>query len=387
MNYKITHTHDTPAYIQLYQLIKDDIIKGIYTYGLRLPAKRTIAVESGCSVVTVEHALELLSEEGYIELRQRSGSYVIYKEADFLSNVYGDEKLDLNEGLQEGEAQGSKSEVFSTPDAGNSRDLSQTSSKNPGDFPYSVLARTMRKVITDYGENILVKGPNQGSFELRTEICRYLARSRRIYVEPDQIVVGAGAEYLYSLVAQLLRGDLPFAIESPSYEKIHMVYESLGIKCLFLPLTKDGISSKDLAGTQANILHVTPFNSYPTGITVGISKKKEYLKWASEKKAYIVEDNYDSELTVSRKAEEPLFAMSKEGNVIYMNTFSKTIAPSMRIGYLILPKKLMEPFGEKLGFYSCTVPLFEQYVLAELLKSGNYERNVNRIRRKRRKEG
>lgn len=364
MNYKITHTHDTPAYIQLYHLIKEDIIKGIYIYGSRLPAKRTIAVESGCSVVTVEHALELLSEEGYIELKQRSGSYVIYKEADFLSNVYGDEKTSFDESFQNAKNKASKA-----------------------DFPYSVLARTMRKVITDYGENILVKGPNQGCFELRTEICRYLARSRRIYVEPDQIVVGAGAEYLYSLVAQLLRGDLPFAIESPSYEKIHMVYESLGIHCLFLPLTKEGISSKDLANTKANILHVTPFNSYPTGITVGISKKKEYLRWASEKNAYIVEDNYDSELTVSRKAEEPLFAMSEEGNVIYMNTFSKTIAPSMRIGYLILPRKLQEPFQDKLGFYSCTVPLFEQYVLAELLRSGNYERNVNRIRRKRRKEG
>lgn len=386
MNYTITHTHDTPAYIQLYHLIKEDIIKGIYIYGSRLPAKRTIAVESGCSVVTVEHALELLNEEGYIELRQRSGSYVIYKEADFLSNLYGYEKLHLDESFQEGESP-SKTQVISTPSTETPRDLSTTSSKNPGDFPYSVLARTMRKVITDYGENILVKGPNQGCFELRTEICRYLARSRRIYVEPDQIVVGAGAEYLYSLVAQLLRGDLPFAIESPSYEKIHMVYESLGIHCLFLPLTKEGISSKDLAKTQANILHVTPFNSYPTGITVGISKKKEYLRWAAEKKAYIVEDNYDSELTVSRKAEEPLFAMSEEGNVIYMNTFSKTIAPSMRIGYLILPKKLQEPFQEKLGFYSCTVPLFEQYVLAELLRSGNYERNVNRIRRKRRKEG
>lgn len=379
MNYRISGNHDTPAYIQLYHLIKEDIIKEIYPYGSRLPAKRTIAVESGCSVVTVEHALELLSEEGYIELRQRSGSYVIYKEADFLSNVYADEAT--TDGMS------TKTALSPKENSKDFRDFSTSVSENRGNFPYSVLARTMRKVITDYGENILVKGPNQGCLKLRTEICRYLARSRRIYVEPDQIVVGAGAEYLYSLVAQLLRGDLPFAIESPSYEKIHMVYEALGITCLFLPLTKDGISSKDLASTRASILHVTPFNSYPTGITVGISKKKEYLRWAMEKDAFIVEDNYDSELTVSRKAEEPLFAMSEAGNVIYMNTFSKTIAPSMRIGYLILPKKLQGAFQEKLGFYSCTVPLFEQYVLAELLKSGNYERNVNRIRRKRRKEG
>ncbi len=387
MNYKITHTHDTPAYIQLYHFIKEDIVKGLYPYGSRLPAKRTIAVESNCSVVTVEHALELLSEEGYIELRQRSGSYVIYKEADFLSNVYGDETITFEGKSEEALTDEKKSAGIFQAHSEDSADLSTNASKNRGDFPYSVLARTMRKVITDYGENILVKGSNQGCFELRSEICRYLARSRRIYVEPDQIVVGAGAEYLYSLVAQLFRGTLPFAIESPSYEKIHMVYEALGIQCLFLPLTKDGISSKDLANTKASILHVTPFNSYPTGITVGISKKKEYLRWASKGNAYIVEDNYDSELTVSRKAEEPLFAMSNEDNVIYMNTFSKTIAPSMRIGYLILPKKLQGRFQEKLGFYSCTVPLFEQYVLAELLKSGNYERNVNRIRRKRRKEG
>ena len=132
------------------------------------------------------------------------------------------------------------------------------------------------------------------------------------------------------------------------------------------------------------MLHVTPFHSYPSGITIGISQKREYLYWAAQRDSVIVEDNYDSELTVSSKPEDSLFSLTKEGSVIYMNTFSKTIAPSVRIGYMVLPEKLVDAFEEKLGFYSCPVPLFEQYVLAELLKSGDYERHINRVRRKRR---
>jgi GntR family transcriptional regulator/MocR family aminotransferase len=153
-----------------------------------------------------------------------------------------------------------------------------------------------------------------------------------------------------------------------------------------LKMGGDGILSSELAGTDAGVLHVTPFHSYPSGVTASASKRWEYLAWAKRTGGYIIEDNYDSELTVSAKNEDTLFSLSGEGRVIYLNTFSRTIAPSMRVGYMVLPEKLLEAFEEKVGFYSCTVPVFEQYVLAELLSDGSFERHVNRIRRQRRKE-
>ena len=357
MNYRIEKNSGVPAYLQLYHFFVDDIVSGSYPYGSRLPSKRTIAAETGVSVITADHALTLLSEEGYVECRQRSGVFVIYRGEDF-------------PGFSE------KQEALSYEEEGKSH--------NTGDFPYSVLARTMRRVLLDYGERILVKSPNHGCPELRGEICRYLARSRGITVEASRVIIGSGAEYLYGLVAQLFGNGCKVALENPSYGKIRRVYEAMGLSCELLTMTPDGIASEELERTEAKVLHVTPFNSFPSGVTAGISKKLEYLRWAKKRGGILVEDNYDSELTVSRKAEDPLFSMDTEADVIYLNTFSRTLAPSVRAGYMLLPASLTELFHEKLGFYSCPVPTFDQYVLAELLKSGDLERHINRVRRRRR---
>ena len=246
------------------------------------------------------------------------------------------------------------------------------------------MTKTMRRVILDYGEKILVKSPNHGCQELREEVCRYLARSRGINVRPVQVVIGSGAEYLYGMIVQLLGTGRTYAIEKPSYQKIREVYEAMGVTVEQLPMGSDGIASDALRRTGAQILHVTPFNSYPSGVTADISKKKEYLRWAKMRGGVLIEDNYDSELTVSRKPEEPLFSMADGVDVIYLNTFSGTVAPSMRIGYMILPESMVQTFNRKLGFYSCTVPIFEQYVLAELIRSGDFERHINRVRREKR---
>ena len=359
MNYLIQKNNGIPAYIQLYNYLVQDIVAGIYPPDSRLPSKRIIAEETELSLITVEHTMELLSDEGYIESRQRSGYFVIYREADFqVVPEIGKEELPVI----------------------------HPQLHHVSEFPFSVLAKTMRKVLLDYGEQILVKSPNHGCEELRAEICSYLGRSRGIQIQSRQVIIGSGAEYLYGLVAQFFGAGCVFGIENPSYEKIRKVYESMGIICDPLTLSTEGILSSELTRTKAAVLHVTPFNSYPSGITIGISQKREYLYWAKQHHAVIVEDNYDSELTVSSKPESPLFSIADGVDVIYMNTFSKTIASSVRIGYMILPETLVEAFENKLGFYSCPVPLFEQYVLSELLRSGDYERHINRVRRKRRRE-
>ena len=151
-------------------------------------------------------------------------------------------------------------------------------------------------------------------------------------------------------------------------------------------MSDDGIDSKELINTKANVLHTTPYRSYPSGVTATASKRHEYIRWASQNNRYIIEDDFESEFSVSTKPTETLFALSENDNVIYLNTFSKTISPSLRIGYMVLPKHLVDVFNDKLGFYSCTVPTFMQHVLAELINNGDFERHINRVRRNKRKE-
>ncbi len=357
MNYRIDRNGKKAAYLQLYETLRKEIVAGVFPFGAKLPSKRLLAEETEVSVITVEHTYSILEDEGYIEARPRSGHYVIYRDGDLLSAP------------------------IATPPR-----LAQNHNAM-GDFPYSLLAKTMRKVLSDYGERILIKSPNHGCAELRAAIAAYLARSNGITVRPEQIIIGSGAEYLYSLIAQLLGQDRIFAIEDPCYDKIRRVYRANRIQCDSLKLGADGIKSTELARTAATVLHVTPFNSFPSGVTATASKRMEYLQWAKKRGGYIIEDNFDSELTVSRKNEEPIFSLSESGAVLYLNTFSKTVAPSIRAGYLLLPESLLPAFEQRLGFYSCTVPVFEQYVLAELLSSGNFERHVNRVRRARRKSG
>lgn len=353
-----------PAYMQLYLQLRKDIVSGAYNYGAKLPSKRILAEESGVSVITVEHTYAILCDEGYIEARQRSGYFVIYKEKDFISvaeNEYTKKYNDYD--IKRSESHATKSMI-----------------------PYSVLAKTMRKVMLDYGESILVKSPNPGCPELRNAISHYLARSNGIVAKPEQIIIGSGAEYLYSLVVQLLGSDRLYAIENPSYEKIRQVYTACGVKYEMLKMGNDGIKSGELERSEATVLHVTPFNSYPSNITASVSKRNEYIKWAQCRNGYIIEDNYGSELTLSTKVADTVFSMTDTENVIYINTFSKTIAPSMRVGYMVLPEKLLEIFQKNLGFYSCTVPVFEQYVIASLINSGDFERHINRARREGRKQ-
>ena len=358
MKYSIDKSSPKSAYMQLYEQIRGDIVNHVYAYGAKLPSKRLLADEAEISVITVEHAYSILCDEGYAESRQRSGFYVIYKEGELLSAP----EIPLRF-------------VITTKHQHNTKI----------DFPFSVLAKTMRKVLLDYNEKILVKSPNHGCAELRFAICAYLARSNGISVSPEQIIIGSGAEYLYSLIVQLLGKERIYALESPSYEKSRRVYQANGVKYELLKLGGDGIRTDELESTAASVLHITPFNSYPSGITATASKRREYIRWAQERDGYIIEDNYDSELTVSTKNEDTVFSVSEKGNVIYLNTFSKTLAPSMRVGYMVLPQKLLDDFEVKLGFYSCTVPVFEQYVLAELINSGDFERHINRVRRARRK--
>ena len=358
MKYKIDKSI-RPAYLQIYKQIKDDIINGNFSYNTKLPSKRLLADETETSTVTVEHAYSLLCDEGYVESRERSGFFVIFRNSDGFA-LPPDEKIRHSE---------LSYEHRSTPD-----------------FPFSVLAKTMRSVISDLGEAILEKSQNKGCLELRHSIKHYLSRNRGISVDVEQIVIGSGAEYLYGLIIELLGRSITYGIESPSYKKIEQVYRACEISYETLILSNDGIDSASLASTRATVLHTTPYRSYPTGVSASASKRHEYIRWVNEGERYIIEDDFESEFSVSTKPEDTLFSLSSKDNVIYLNTFSKTISPALRIGYMVLPKRLVKKFDNLLGFYSCTVPTFDQYVVARLLQNGDFERHINKVRRNKRKE-
>ncbi|MBR6647543.1 MAG: PLP-dependent aminotransferase family protein [Clostridia bacterium] len=349
-----------PAYLQLYTQIRNDITNEIFSYGSKLPSKRTMATETGVSTITVEHAYGLLQDEGYIESKERSGYFVVFNtDNGFVPVINKEIKL-----------------------------ISGTMHKHDSDFdfPFSVLAKTMRKIISGLGEGILDRSPNLGCIELRKAIQTYLAQSRGIIADIEQIIIGSGSEYLYTLLIELFGRKCVYAIESPSYKKIEQVYTAAEIEFQKLPLGQDGIERSALLACNADILHISPYRSYPSGVTASASKKHEYLKWAEKRNRYIIEDDFESEFSVSTKNEETLFCHSTKDNVIYMNTFSKTVTSSFRVGYMVLPKKLSEEYAKRLGFYSCTVPTYIQLVLAELIVNGDFERHINRVRRKKRKQ-
>ena len=351
-----------PKYYRLYTCIREDILRAELLPGQKLPSKRALAEHLHVSIATVSGAYEQLVDEGYLAAKPRSGYYV-----SAISR------------LPSGSAAQPRLRMLPADDA-------PAQEASGYGFRYSALTKLMREVIADCGTRLLEKPPHYGCAELRNAIAEYLLRYRGMLAQPECIVIGSGAEYLYGLVVQLLGRDRVYGLEDPGYEKVRQVYAANGAVCELLPMSDDGIRADALQRTDATVLHVTPFHSFPSQVTASAGKRREYLRWAEERGGYIVEDDFDSEFSVSSKSEDTLFALEPERSVIYMNTFSTTIAPSMRVGYMVLPPALSEQFRREVGFYSCTVPVFEQYVLAELIGSGDFERHINRIRRRRRKE-
>ncbi|MBQ7953758.1 MAG: PLP-dependent aminotransferase family protein [Clostridia bacterium] len=343
-------------YFEIYKDIKNKILTEEYEAGKKLPSKRVMADRYGCSVITVETAYGMLADEGYIVSKERSGYFVC--KIDAMGN-------------------GNKSEhvAFDYLDENLSLDKSH-------DFEYSLWFKTIRKVISERGEQLFIKSPNMGCAVLRNAIADYLYRYRGMIAKPQNIIVGSGAEQLYEIVVKVLGRNKVYGIENPSYSRIEAVYKGTGARVEKLKMGNDGIESDALKNSKIDVLHVTPFRSYPTDVTTSILKKYEYLRWAKYTN-YIVEDDFNSEFFKPGQPVETLYSLGSNNRVIYLNTFSKSLSPSMRIGYMILPDKLLEVYGQKLGGFSCSVPVLDQYVLAEYISSGNFERHLNRIRRKR----
>lgn len=343
-------------YLTIYQKMKEQIMCGDYVSGDKLPSKRITADKFGCSVITVETAYNMLADEGYITTKERSGYYV--NQIDILSSIQSHPKHVVFNYL----------EVPVIDYASH-------------DFEYSLWFKTIRKVISENAQELFIKSPNMGCAILRNAIADYLYRYRGMVAQPGQIIIGSGAEQLYEIVVKMLGRNLTYGIENPSYSRIEAVYASTGANIKKLPMGIDGIESKALKNSSIDVLHVTPFRSYPTDVTVSVTKRYEYLHWAGSGK-YIVEDDFNSEFFKPGQPVETLYALSHNESVIYINTFSKSLSPSMRMGYMILPPHLLPVYEKTFGEFSCSVPVLDQYILAEYISSGNFERHLNRARRR-----
>lgn len=223
--------------------------------------------------------------------------------------------------------------------------------------------------------------PVGGIAELRDAISQHLRQFRSMAVQPEQVIVGAGTEYLYSLLIQLLGYDKKYAVEAPGYQKLARIYESHHVACVHIPMDSNGISIPTLEALRADVAHISPSHHYPTGMVTPISRRYELLAWANQaRERYILEDDYDSEFRLSGKPIPTLQSIDGGERVIYMNTFTKTLSPTIRISYMVLPPHLLQEFNQRLGFYACTVSSFEQYTLANFISQGHLERHINRMR-------
>ena len=365
ITYTFTNTGSDSLYEYLYKCIKNDILQGNIRAGEKLPSKRTFAKNLGISVITVENAYEQLIAEGYIYSIPKKGFYV----TDLKKEVETEKKTVTKEMVP---ITGGESGYFADFTS------NQTQSEL---FPFTVWTRMIREVLGENQIQLMTNPPCGGIYPLREAIAKYLKEFRGMTVLPEQIIIGAGTEYLYGLLIQLLGTDKIYAVENPGYRKIAKIYRSWKVACEYIDMDEEGVQIGELQRKRVDILHISPSHHYPTGIVMPVSRRYELLGWAAKSNShYIIEDDYDSELRLGGQPIPTMQSIDVSDRVIYMNTFTKTLASTVRISYMILPPPLLEQFYERLSFYSCSVSNFEQYTLGKFIEEGFFEKHINRLR-------
>lgn len=355
--YTLDRSGASPLYEQLYRALKADILSGALPGGSRLPSGRALAEHLGLSRVTVETAYAQLLAEGYLTSRPRAGYFV--------------EQLtpqELPPRVSEPEAQPPEPET--------------AQSRSAQLFPFSVWARLMRGVLLDRRQELLRPAPDAGLPALRQAVAAELYRQCGVHVSPEQVYIGAGAEYFYNLLIQFFGHGRVYALENPGHRKIARVYQANQVAVRPIGMDADGVIPELLEQSGAEVLHISPSHHYPTGTVTPITRRQALMRWLTAQPGrYLIEDDYDSEFRFSGLPIPTIQSMDRSGRVIYMNTFSRTISPSLRISYMILPRTLLPQWQAAMGFYSCTVPSFEQMTLTRFLAEGYFEKHLSRMKK------
>lgn len=354
-----------PLYEQLYRHIRLAIEGGTLNAGERLPSKRKMADHLRVSLRTIENAYAQLAVEGYVEAVEKKAYYV--REVE---QIVSEQVAMVTPCKETGEQDKSERYLF---------DL-KTNKVSMADFPFSIWTRLMRESLRNRDTSWLEPSHPQGNQALRQEIVRYLRQFRNMDVAVDQVILGAGSEYLLGLITELLPTST-FGLEDPNYPKPAKILHSRKVLYEVFPMDDEGIRVDALRNSQASVVLVTPSHHFPLGTVMSVSRRMQLLQWAaSADDRYLIEDDYDSEFRFSLKPIPALHSLDRNDKVIYMNTFTRTLAPSLRIAYLVLPRKLLVRYSKELMFYACTVSEFEQMTLRSFLRGDYYERHLNRIR-------
>ncbi len=359
----------------LYDSIKSQIVSGQLSADEKLPSKRSLADHLGVSVITVQNAYSLLAVEGYI--------YSVEKCGYFVTDIKNDITPKKSESSLTGVWNSGSNSDSVIRKKNQEKWIADFSSNATGyeKFPFSLWARTMRNVLNSGEKNLLQKIESKGVFELRLAIAKHLLEFRDMNVSPDNIVIGAGSESLYTTLIQLLGENQCYAVENPGYKKIASVFGLNKAKWLAIDMDDEGMNPALLETSGATVIHVSPSHHFPTGTVMSVRRRNELLSWANKEGfRYIIEDDYDSEFRFTGKPLPTLQSADTNGKVIYINTFTKTLSPSFRISYMVLPEQLSKKYEQTFGSFSSPVSAFEQFTLSRFILDGNFARHIIRMK-------
>lgn len=354
-----------PLYEQIYQHLKAEIRDSRLEAGSRLPSTRVLADNLKVSRSTTQIAYDQLLSEGYIEAVPCKGYYVA-----------GIEEL---------------VEVKQPPGGGFVRELPVDTGRYQVDFsprgidldsfPFNTWRKISKNTLVDDNKEMFAGGDPQGERSLRAAIGSYLHSARGVNVAPEQIIIGAGSEYLWLLLSQILGMNHKIAMENPTYKQAYRVFSGVGYPVVPVEMDRYGMDVEQLTDSGADVAYIMPSHQYPTGIVMPVKRRQELLTWAYNREGrYLIEDDYDSEFRYKGKPIPALQGMDRGGRVIYIGTFSKSIAPAIRVGFLVLPASMVAGYREKVGFYASTVSRIDQNILYQFITQGYYERHLNRMR-------
>ncbi|PHK49471.1 PLP-dependent aminotransferase family protein [Staphylococcus edaphicus] len=358
-------------YIELYENLKRQIIEGQYKSGDKFPSKRALGQHLSVSNTTIEHAYQFLLDEGYIYSKPRSGYFV--SDIETLPIVNRRHRtLNKNKTMSDFNASHDEQQYqFAF-------NLSEIDAEY---FPMQQFRKYARDVFEDDHLNLLQHANPKGEWSLRQEIAHYLFNSRGVACHPEQIIIGSSTEQLINLLTDMLNKE-QFIIENPSYPPIKQVLDKKHIPYLQVPVTKTGIDLNYFNQSEYNIAYVTPSHQFPTGYVMNLKKRTQLINWAHQNTSrYIIEDDYDSEFRYFGKPIPALQSLDTNDKVIYISTFSKSLFPSCRIAYLVLPKKLLNAYNNLNNKEGNTVPAHLQKIVANFMESGSFERHLNKMRK------
>ena len=358
----LNRNHDTPLYQQLYQLFKKELQEGHLPKGMKLPSKRLLASQLSISQTTVERAYDQLAAEGYIVSKPRSGWFADYSESDFVQitmpsssqpNIQEKEQpIDFHYG-----------HVDSTH------------------FPFSAWRRSMVNSLDQYGQQLYRPGNTLGEPELRSLIAEYLYQARGVHCQPEQVILGAGNPILMQILCQVFGPNISIGYEDPGFPRSRRIFEINHMKIRPIPVDDEGIRMEEIKKEQPSLVYVTPSHQFPLGTPMTVNRRRELLKWAADNQSYIIEDDYEGEYRYNGQPIPSLQGIDQDDRVIYMGTFSKSLLPSLRISYMVLPSPLLEKGAEITSLYKQTVSCHIQLTLAEFIKRGEWQKHINRMRK------